>query len=110
MPFKQAAKPLPRNILADAMRKDVDLTRFIVNLLPASYGGDPKLKTIPTVHRTLLAFNLATLLEFITRVDDDGLDAGSMSFLLPALLCPLNISKNEEGTVSAALRKDGIVS
>ncbi len=92
------------------MRKSVDLTRFVVNLLSDSYGGDSNLKTIRTVHRTLLAFNLATLLEFISLVDDDGLDAGTMSFLLPALLTPLKISSNEEGAISAALRKGGIVS
>lgn len=93
------------------MRKNVDLTRFVVNLLPDSYTGDSKLKTIPMVHRTLLAFNLATLLEFITRVDDNGLDAGTMSFLLPALLTPLKVpGKEDSAAVPPALRKYGIVS
>ncbi len=109
-PFKQAAKPIPRHVLAVAMRKNVELTRFVVNLLPNSYGGDSNVKTIRTAHRTLLAFNLATLLEFIPLVDNDGLVAGTMSFLLPALLTPLKISSNEEGAISAALRKDGTVS
>ncbi|KLO17716.1 hypothetical protein SCHPADRAFT_845947 [Schizopora paradoxa] len=106
-PFKQAAKPLPRNVLAEAMRKDVDLARFMINLLPDAYGGDQKPNAVSTVHRTLLAFNLATLLEFVTRVNDDGLDAGTLSFLLPSLLTPLRIS-NVDG-VAMALRKDGIL-
>jgi U3 small nucleolar RNA-associated protein 10 len=38
-------------------------------------------------HRVLLAFNAATLHEFITR--SKVLDEGTMAYLLPALLAPL---------------------
>jgi hypothetical protein len=62
------------------MLKNTDVARFVVALLPNALKSDH-------VHRTLLAFNAASLHDFILR--SKSLDEGTVAFLLPALLEPL---------------------
>ena len=102
--------------MADAMLKDVDLTRFVVNLLPSTLDENLRPKVGFSVHRTLLAFNLATLLEYLSHAKEDTLDAGLLAFLLPALLSPLQLAdsdgsdKTSRNPITPILKKDSIVS
>ncbi|KAF9526013.1 hypothetical protein CPB83DRAFT_877003 [Crepidotus variabilis] len=78
--YKSAGQKLPRVSLVTEMLKNPDLARFVVSLLPKAIKKKQ-------VHRTLIAFNAATLYEFITR--SKILDEGTIAYLLPALLAPL---------------------
>ncbi|KAJ7079966.1 hypothetical protein B0H15DRAFT_1025307 [Mycena belliarum] len=80
LPFKAAAQNVPRVSLVTEMLKNSDATRFIVNLLPSAVKGNCS-------HHTLLAFNAATIHDYLTRTK--GLDEGTLAHLLPALLEPL---------------------
>ncbi|KAJ7630018.1 hypothetical protein DFH06DRAFT_704991 [Mycena polygramma] len=80
LPFKAAAQNLPRVSLVTEMLKNSDATRFVVNLLPAAIKAN-------LTHHTLLAFNAATLHDYLTRTK--ALDEGTLAHLLPALLEPL---------------------
>ncbi|KAF8901036.1 armadillo-type protein [Gymnopilus junonius] len=80
IPYKSAAQNLRRVSLVTEMLKNTDLTRFVTSLLPVAIKKG-------LGHRVLLAFNAATLHEFIKR--SKSLDEGTMAFLLPALLKPL---------------------
>ncbi|KAF7373573.1 U3 small nucleolar RNA-associated protein 10 [Mycena sanguinolenta] len=80
LPFKSAAQNVPRPSLVTEMLKNSDATRFIVNLLPTAIKAN-------CVHHTLLAFNAATLHDYLTRTKT--LDEGILALLLPALLEPL---------------------
>ncbi|KAJ7178741.1 armadillo-type protein [Mycena crocata] len=80
LPFKSAAQNVPRVALVTEMLKNSDATRFIVNLLPTGIKGNCS-------HHTLLAFNAATIHDYLTRTK--GLDEGTLALLLPALLEPL---------------------
>ncbi|KAF8154101.1 hypothetical protein B0H34DRAFT_800000 [Crassisporium funariophilum] len=80
IPYKSAAQNLPRVSLVTEMLRNPDLTRFVAFLLPAAIKKGLS-------HRTLLAFNAATLHDFIKR--SKALDEGTLAHLLPALLEPL---------------------
>ncbi|KAJ6464259.1 hypothetical protein C8R47DRAFT_1180243 [Mycena vitilis] len=80
LPFKAAAQNLPRVSLVTEMLKNSDATRFVVNLLPTAIKAN-------LTHHTLLAFNAATLHDYLTRTK--ALDEGTLAHLLPALLEPL---------------------
>ncbi|KAJ7270708.1 hypothetical protein B0H12DRAFT_1229192 [Mycena haematopus] len=80
LPFKAAAQNVPRPSLVTEMLKNSDATRFIVNLLPTAIRTN-------SVHHTLLAFNAATIHDYLTR--SKALDEGILAHLLPALLEPL---------------------
>ncbi|KAJ6630100.1 hypothetical protein B0H10DRAFT_1984968 [Mycena sp. CBHHK59/15] len=80
LPFKAAAQHVPRNSLVTEMLKNSDVTRFIINLLPTAIKGGYS-------HHTLLAFNAATLHDYLTRTKT--LDEGTLACMLPALLEPL---------------------
>lgn len=71
---------MPRLALVKEMLKNSDLARYITNLLPLA------LKSGHT-HRTLLAFNAATLHDYLAHAKE--LDDGTVAHLLPALLQPL---------------------
>lgn len=62
------------------MLRNTELARFVTSLLPRAIKNGFS-------HRVLLAFNAATLHEFITR--SKVLDEGTIAYLLPALLEPL---------------------
>ena len=62
------------------MLRNTDLARFVTSLLPSAVNNRVS-------HRVLLIFNTATLHEFITRSKE--LDEGTMAYLLPSLLAPL---------------------
>ncbi|KAJ7222324.1 hypothetical protein GGX14DRAFT_663256 [Mycena pura] len=80
IPFKSAAQHVPRASLVAEMLKNSDVTRFIVNLLPSAIKGNCS-------HRTLLAFNAATLHDYLARAK--ALDEGTVAHLLPAFMEPL---------------------
>ncbi len=63
------------------MLRNTDLARFVTALLANAIKGGYS-------HRCLFAFNAATLHDFIIR--SKTLDEGTLAFLLPALLEPLN--------------------
>jgi hypothetical protein len=95
--FKSAAQIVPRFSLVTEMLRNSDVTRFITSLLPDAIKGG-------YVHHTLLAFNAATLSDFI--IHSKTLDEGTVAFLLPALLEPLQTRSSGE----KPLPKDAIVS
>ncbi|KAI6022898.1 hypothetical protein BKA83DRAFT_89928, partial [Pisolithus microcarpus] len=79
LPFKSAAKPLSRSALIKEMVSGVEVARFIAELLPTAVGCSYS-------HHTLLAFNAATMHDYISSVP--RLDDGMLAFILPALLTP----------------------
>jgi U3 small nucleolar RNA-associated protein 10 len=66
------------------MLKDSDLARFVTSLLPTAMKKG-------LVHRTIIAFNAATLHDFIKR--SKSIDEGTLAHILPALLEPLHQPK-----------------
>lgn len=62
------------------MLRNSDVARFVTSLLPTAMKGGFS-------HRVLLAFNAACLHDFILR--SRVLDEGTLAYLLPALLEPL---------------------
>lgn len=79
--FKSAAQNVPRVSLVTEMLRNGDVARFVASLLPLALKKD-------RLHRVLLAFNAATMHEFITR--SKSLDEGTIAYILPALLDPLD--------------------
>lgn len=76
------------------MLRNADLARFVTSLLPTAINNGVS-------HRVLLAFNAATLHEFIAR--SKKLDEGTMAYLLPALLVPLqqkSLAPSQDSIVS----------
>ncbi|KAG6836982.1 hypothetical protein H0H93_016935 [Arthromyces matolae] len=80
LPFKSAAQNLPRMSLVTEMLRNSDVARFATSLLPSALKEKRS-------HRVLLAFNAASLHDFISR--SKSIDEGTIAFLLPALLEPL---------------------
>lgn len=101
--FKTLGKPLPRSVLTTEMLKSKELTRYIVNLLPEALSTSKGVN----VHRTLLCFNTAILLEYITRAGKKDLDAGLVATLLPSLTEPIKVGI--ERSISRELVKDGVL-
>ena len=62
------------------MLKNSDVARFVTSLLPCAIKEG-------RCHRVLLAFNAACLHDFILR--SQTLNEGTLAYLLPALLEPL---------------------
>ncbi|KAH6904492.1 hypothetical protein BKA70DRAFT_1373519 [Coprinopsis sp. MPI-PUGE-AT-0042] len=93
IPYKSAAQNIRRVSLVSEMLKSVDLARFITLLLPVAIKEG-------RAHRTLIAFNAATLNEFIKR--NKALEEGTVAFLLPALLEPLQ-HKSDDPSKDAIL-------
>ncbi|KAF9021672.1 hypothetical protein BDZ89DRAFT_1137818 [Hymenopellis radicata] len=81
IPFQKAAQSVPRIALVKEMLKNTEVTRFITNLLPSALKAGSS-------HRTLLAFNAATLHDYLAHKKD--LDDGTVAHILPALLEPLH--------------------
>lgn len=75
------------------MLKNTEVARVVTSLLPAAIKAK-------STHRALIAFNAATLHDFIIR--SKTLDEGTLAYLLPALLEPLQQGVNTS--------KDAIVS
>ncbi|KAG5718058.1 U3 small nucleolar RNA-associated protein 10, partial [Termitomyces sp. T112] len=80
LPFKSAAQNLPRMSLVTEMLRNTDVSRFVTSLLPSALKENRS-------HRVLLAFNAACLHDFVSR--SKALDEGTVAYLLPALLEPL---------------------
>ncbi|KAJ3564821.1 hypothetical protein NP233_g8044 [Leucocoprinus birnbaumii] len=94
LPFKSAAQNVPRVSLVTEMLRNSDVARFVTSLLPTAMKEGRS-------HRVLLAFNAATLHEFISR--SKILDEGTMAYLLPALLEPL--AKRYDALRDATVRR-----
>ncbi|KAI6117492.1 hypothetical protein EV401DRAFT_2197674 [Pisolithus croceorrhizus] len=84
--FKSAAKPLSRSALVKEMGSSVEVARFTAELLPTAVGCSYS-------HHTLLAFNTATMHDYISSVP--RLDDGMLTFILPALLTPLQTASKD---------------
>lgn len=80
LPYKSAGQTLSRVSLVTEMLRNSDVARFVASLLPSAIKEG-------SVHRVQLAFNAATLHEFIKR--SKSLDEGTLAYLIPALLEPL---------------------
>ncbi|KAJ3515006.1 hypothetical protein NLJ89_g2035 [Agrocybe chaxingu] len=80
IPYASAAQKLPRVSLVTEMLKNTDVARLVISLLPTAIKKN-------LAHHTLLAFNAATIHEFITR--SKSLNEGTLAYILPALLEPL---------------------
>ncbi|KAF9034474.1 hypothetical protein BDZ89DRAFT_1158021 [Hymenopellis radicata] len=81
IPFQKAAQSVPRIALVKEMLKNTEVTRFITGLLPSALTGGSS-------HRTLLAFNAATLHDYLAHKKE--IDDGTVAHILPALLEPLH--------------------
>ncbi|ESK96722.1 u3 small nucleolar RNA-associated protein 10 [Moniliophthora roreri MCA 2997] len=92
LPFKSAAQSVPRIALVSEMTKNTVAARFIASLLPNAIKEE-------RAHRTLIAFNAATLCDFITR--SKSLDEGTLAYLLPALVDPLQIESPKEAILGS---------
>lgn len=68
------------------MLKDSDLARFVSSLLPTAMKRG-------FVHRTIIAFNAATMHDFIKR--SKSINEGTLAHILPALLEPLHQSQKK---------------
>ncbi|KAF8125619.1 hypothetical protein EV363DRAFT_1225659 [Boletus edulis] len=86
LPFKSAAKPLARSALVKTMVSDTEVARFVANLLPVAVKCSHP-------HRTLLAFHVATMHDYISS--SPSLDDGVLAFTLPSLLTPLHSSQKD---------------
>ncbi|KAI6126293.1 hypothetical protein EDD16DRAFT_1553513 [Pisolithus croceorrhizus] len=84
--FKSAAKPLSRSALVKEMVSSVEVARFTAELLPTAVECSYS-------HHTLLAFNAATMHDYISSVP--RLDDGMLAFILPALLTPLQTTSKD---------------
>ncbi|KIO05768.1 hypothetical protein M404DRAFT_103232, partial [Pisolithus tinctorius Marx 270] len=88
--FKSAAKPLSRSALVKEMVSGVEVARFTAELLPTAVKCSYS-------HRTLLAFNTATMHDYISSVP--RLDDGMLAFILPASLTPLETTPRDVNIV-----------
>ncbi|KAG2757731.1 hypothetical protein P692DRAFT_20824545 [Suillus brevipes Sb2] len=86
LPFKSAATPLARSSMVKAMVGNQAVARFIASLLPTAMRGSCS-------HRTLVAFNAATMHDYIAS--SPALDEGILAFLLSALLAPFQASHSD---------------
>ncbi|KAG1761179.1 hypothetical protein EDD22DRAFT_897736 [Suillus occidentalis] len=86
LPFKSAATPLARSSMVKAMVANQAVARFIASLLPTAMRGSCS-------HRTLVAFNAATMHDYIAS--SPALDEGILAFLLSALLAPFQTSHSD---------------
>ncbi len=76
------------------MLRNTDVARFVTSLLPSALKEN-------RVHRVLLAFNAATVHEFVSR--SKTLDEGTMAYILPAILEPLE--RQHSTSKDAVVRK-----
>jgi U3 small nucleolar RNA-associated protein 10 len=99
--YKSAAQSVPRTALVTEMLRNVALARFVASVLPKAVKEQ-------TVHRALVAFHTAAVIEYFSRIK--ALDDDILGFLLPAMLEPLQDSAgradalNKDVVVSASLR------
>jgi hypothetical protein len=81
------------------MHRNSDFARFIISLLPNATKRGPEF-----VHGTLVAFNAATLHDFISRTGHsnkrDALDESLVVQLVDALLVPLTCMRNSPGATA----------
>ncbi|THU93396.1 hypothetical protein K435DRAFT_779869 [Dendrothele bispora CBS 962.96] len=88
LPYKSASQPIPRIALVTEMIQNTDVARFIATLLPRAIKHQNGKRTgVSVAHSTLVAFNAATLHDFICRSKtiEDG-EEGISAFVLAALV------------------------
>ncbi|KAI0295094.1 armadillo-type protein [Multifurca ochricompacta] len=95
--YKLATQSVPRVALVTEMLNNVPVARFVASALPTAVKEK-------TVHRTLVAFHTAALLEYISRIKT--LSDDLLAFLLPAMLEPLQDSAAQ----ADAITKDIVLS
>ncbi|KAK1226193.1 snoRNA-binding rRNA-processing protein utp10 [Marasmius sp. AFHP31] len=92
LPYKSAAQSVPRIALVAEMKKNTVVARQIASFLPNAIKHE-------RTHRTLIAFNAATLHDFITQ--SQTLDEGSLAYLLPALVDPLQNETSKDAILGS---------
>ncbi|KAG1807089.1 uncharacterized protein BJ212DRAFT_1387903 [Suillus subaureus] len=92
LPFKSAATPLARSSMVKAMAANQAVARFIASLFPTAMRGSCS-------HRTLVAFNAATMHDYIAS--SPTLDEGVVAFLLSALLAPFQTSHSDANATAS---------
>ena len=92
--YRSAAQSVPRQSLVTEMLRNVDLTRFIVSLLPSAIQGG-------YVHRALIAFHTGVFVDYVAR--DKTIDDGVLAFLLPSLLAPLQTTAEKKSDFKTEL-------
>jgi hypothetical protein len=103
LPYKSAAQPIPRTALVLEMYRNIDFARFTILLLPNAI----KLRE---THRTLVAFNAATMQDFISHSRTHGnarakLDEGVVVELVDALLVPLKAASDSAIDATTVIRE-----
>ena len=87
------------------MQRNTDVALFVIGLLPSAMRAG-------LTHRTLVAFNAATLHDFLLGVGQGKrafkLTEGLVAALVEALLVPLSVAAKTKADVSSTLR-DSIV-
>ncbi|EIW76657.1 hypothetical protein CONPUDRAFT_168479 [Coniophora puteana RWD-64-598 SS2] len=91
LPFKSTAKPLPRTALIKGMVNNKDVARFVAEMYPNAIAAS-------TTHRALLAFQSATMHDYISSV---SLDESILAMLLPSILAPLQNPNDRNAILSA---------
>ncbi|KAH9033947.1 hypothetical protein EDB84DRAFT_1578278 [Lactarius hengduanensis] len=92
--YKSAAQSVPRTALVTEMVRNVAVARFVASALPKAVNDR-------TAHRALVAFHTAALFEYISRIKAP--DDGVLSFLLPAMLEPLQQNAAHASTKDVVL-------
>ncbi|KAG7098539.1 hypothetical protein E1B28_000475 [Marasmius oreades] len=92
LPFKSAAQSVPRIALVTEMKKNSEVARHISSLLPNAIKEGYS-------HRTLVAFNAATLHDFI--IHSDTLEESCIAYLLPALVEPLQTGSPKDAILGS---------
>ncbi|KAG2151035.1 uncharacterized protein EDB93DRAFT_318060 [Suillus bovinus] len=90
LPFKSAATPVARSSMVKAMTANQAVARFVASLLPSAIRGSCS-------HRTLVAFNAATMHDYIAS--STALDEGILAFMLSALLAPFQTSHSDTNAI-----------
>ncbi|KAH7908681.1 hypothetical protein BJ138DRAFT_1128268 [Hygrophoropsis aurantiaca] len=80
LPVKATSRPLPRSVLVKNMVANTDLARYVASLLPDA------MKDVHS-HRALLSFNTAVMHDYLAS--QARLEEGTLAFVLPALLGPI---------------------
>ncbi|KIY65181.1 hypothetical protein CYLTODRAFT_357230 [Cylindrobasidium torrendii FP15055 ss-10] len=84
IPFKQAAQNVPRTALVKEMGKNIELVRFVSELLPTALKAGLS-------YRTLVAFHAGALHDYFASVKT--LSEGVAAIVLPSLVEPLHKQK-----------------
>ncbi|KAH7099410.1 armadillo-type protein [Auriculariales sp. MPI-PUGE-AT-0066] len=96
VPFKTAAKSLPRAALVSEMRKTIEIARFVAGIVPAALRQD-------CISDALVSFNASVWLDYFASIDSRVLNDETMAFILPAFFVPLKHTIPTQNTVMGSL-------